>query len=164
MTNRVVEVGDRKYRITIGYGAFQRLDALAVFVQAGTAVDVEETVDVQTDGDMKKATEVTTTALRSEELVTKDEAEEMKILGDLGGDVDLFDMINAEQKFREKVQEVKVRILTIAVRDEKNHFLNVDYIEYDLSPSDGEELFTLVMETFELIKSELADEDRKKKS
>lgn len=164
--NREVEVGKKKYRITIGYGAFQRLDALAVFIRATEPASEKDAEDVPTETEPKKAAEVATAVLKSEEIATAKEVEDIKILGDLGGGgYDFFDILNAEQKLTEKVHEVKVRMLQIAVRDAKtNTFLNADFIEYDLIPSHGEELFNLVMETFELIQAELTDEDRKKKS
>ena len=165
--NREVEVGEKKYRITIGYGAYQRVSALNVFLRAMNP-DFEQEIEANEDesqGDIERATEVATAALRSEELITKDEEVELQSLADLGGGLNLIDLLGAEQKLQEKIHESKVRILEIAVRDaSSNEFLNRDYVEYDLSPAHGEELFAMVMETFELIEDEIKDVNRKKKS
>jgi hypothetical protein len=164
--NREVEVGEKTYRISIGFGAYQRISALNVFLRAMNP-DFEQEIDTAeaSQGDIEKATEVATAALRSEELITKEEEAELQTLADLGGGLDLIDLLGAEQKLQEKIHESKVRILEIAVRDaSSNEFLSRDYVEYDLSPAHGEELFATVMETFELIESEIKDVKRKKKS
>lgn len=165
--NREIEVGEKKYRISIGYGVYQRMEALTVFIRATSEPDVEQVIEmepVQSEADMKKAAKLATTALKSEEIIDEDEAEQLQILG-LSEGIDFFELLNAEQKLSEKIHEVKVRILEIAVRDAKtNNFLSNDYIEYDLSPTDGEELFTKVIETFELIKDEITDKERQKNS
>jgi hypothetical protein len=164
--NREVEVGEKKYRLTIGYGAYQRISALNVFLRAMDP-DFEREITVEEDipEDIENATEVATAALKSEHLITSEEAEELQSLGDIKEGFNLIDLLGAEQKLQEKVHEAKTRILEIAVRDAaSNQFLSKDYIEYDLGPAEGEELFALVIETFELIEDEVKDAKRRKKS
>jgi hypothetical protein len=164
--HREVEVGEKKYRITIGYGAYQRISALNMFLRVmNPDVEKEVKVEERSPEDIKDATEVATAALKSEHLLTDEGATEIQGLGDIKEGFNLIDLLGAEQKLQEKVNEAKTRILEIAVRDAaSNQFLSKDYIEYDLGPVDGEELFNLVIETFELIEGELKDAKRRKKS
>jgi NAD/NADP transhydrogenase alpha subunit len=166
---RDITVEDKKYKIRMGYGAYQRLSSLFVFLRAtGYDVAVEmnagEASESMTPADNKTGEGVAVEALKSERLLSREEAEQIGMLSSLNTGVDIVDLLSSESKLNEKINEAKVRILEIVVRDANGNPLTKDYLEYDLSASAGETLLAAVIETYNVVKSEVTDKERKKKS
>lgn len=165
---REVTVEDKKYRIKIGFGVYNRIDALSVIIRA-TSPEFQQTIVAQSDAPMTEDERVSvvkdnltigTNILKSEEILTSEEAE--KISNVTFDNTRLIDLLEIEQTLGEKVGEAKMRILEIAVRDSADRYLTQEFIESGLSPSAGSKLFALVMETFDLVKKDVEDKKNAK--
>ncbi len=167
--DREVRVGEKDYKIRIGYGVYQRIDALSVFLRVATP---DTKVDIGPDGAplsakekvevKKEGIEASKAALVSEEVMTPAEASDA-LPSTLTDGMKLIDLMDIEMKLGEKVNDAKLRIIEMAVREKNGGSLSRDYIESGLSPLEGEQLFTLVMETYETYRQQIEAEGRKKK-
>lgn len=181
MEDRIVEADGQKFKIRIGYGAFQRIDYLRLLVEATrapAAVEPEEAVDLEevidplveavdvpdlTQEEIDTGYEAAVAALVAEGIFDGTDKESLKPKNDLSGIQGLLDMIDVEASVSERVRVAKCKIIKLAVRRQDGAQIDDEFLENGLSPVGGETLFTQVMETFEVLKAGVEDVELKKK-
>jgi len=174
MEDRIVEADGQKFKIRIGYGAYQRIDYLRLLVDATRPMkvedyedeeSVEETEDVQEETQEEKdlAFEAAVAALKAEGIFDSADKAALRPDTDLTGVQGMLDMIDVETSVSEKVREAKFKIIKLAVRRADGAQIDDEFLEDGLSPIGGETLFTQVMETFEVLKAGVEDVELKKK-
>ena len=165
--DRDVKIGDKEYKIRIGFGVYQRIDALSVFIRVTTVrpTDGEDLPLTEKEQHEQKVEnlDAAKAALVSEDIMTPTEAKEI-LPASLAETNAFIELIDAEQKLSERMRETKIRVIELAVRNKAGVPLAREYIETGLDPSDGEELFVQVMETFDLLRQQIEDGERRKKS
>lgn len=175
MEDRIVEVDGQKFKIRIGYGAYQRIDYLRLLVEATRPTkvieldegDVEKAEPVEeqelSQEDLDLGYEAALAALTAEGILDGADQADLRPSNDLTGVQSLLDMIDVESSVSEKVREAKLKIIKLAVRRNDGAQIDDEFLENGLSPIGGETLFTQVMETFEVLKSGVEDVELKKK-